>query len=175
MAKSVGKVFEENFKKSIPENVFCYRPPDAAQSFNMQSNLRFSSKSPCDYFIFNGATLFCFELKTVSGKSISFERTKEEKGVIHYYQIESLNKMSKYSSIVCGFVFDFRVTDNTYFIEINKFNELINSVNKKSIDEKDLLLYHPVLIDKKKLKVNYKYNVEKLLFDIEEEMENGRN
>ena len=33
MSKSIGKIFEQNWKASIPEGIFVYRPPDAAQSF----------------------------------------------------------------------------------------------------------------------------------------------
>lgn len=163
MAKNIGKVFEDNFKKSIPENVWCYRPPDAAQSFDMSSKLRFSQHSPCDYILFNGNKLFFFELKTFDG-SCSFERTKEDKGIIHYYQVETLKKYGEYNNTVSGFILDFRKSDNTYFLNINDWDELITSIEKKSFNEDDLLKYtNPILINKKKLKVNYKYNIEDLM------------
>ena len=54
IAKSVGKQFEENWRKSVPDNVFYYRPPDQAQSFGGSQNLRFSAKSPCDCFMYDG-------------------------------------------------------------------------------------------------------------------------
>ena len=38
IAKNIGKVFEQNWKASIPDNVFYYRPPDSAQSFGSNSN-----------------------------------------------------------------------------------------------------------------------------------------
>lgn len=166
MSKNIGKIFEENFKKSIPFNVWTYRPPDAAQSFDMSSKLRFSSHSPCDYMIFNGTTLFFLELKTFEG-SCSFERTKNDKGIIHYYQVDTLKKYSKYHNTISGFVLDFRKTDNTYFLNINDWDNLINSITKKSFNEKDLLDYaHPILINKTKLKVNYRYDIENMLINI---------
>ena len=70
--------------------MFYYRPPDSAQSFGSNSNLRFSAKSPCDCFMFNGKFLYTLELKSVGTTSISFERTKEDKGVIHKHQIDNL-------------------------------------------------------------------------------------
>ena len=87
--KNIGKVFEQNFKNSCPEDVLVYRPPDAAQSFDMSVKLRFSQHSPCDFMIFSGDrnTFWTLELKTFEG-SCSFERTKEDKGIIHYYKIE---------------------------------------------------------------------------------------
>lgn len=164
--KNVGKVFEDNWKKSCPNWLFVYRPPDASQSFNMSSKLRFSNKSPCDYFLYNGERLWTIELKSVAGTSISFEREKEDNGVIHFYQVENLKNFSEYKNIISGFLVDFRGSDNTYFLNIKEWDDLINSIDKKSFNETDLLKFaNPVLIDKKKLKVNYRYNVEKFLID----------
>ena len=164
--KNVGKVFEDNWKKSCPDWLFVYRPPDASQSFDMGSKLRFSNKSPCDYFLYNGKRLWTIELKSVAGTSISFEREKEDKGVIHFYQVENLKNFSEYKNIISGFLVDFRGSDNTYFLNIKEWDVLINSIDKKSFNETDLLKFaNPILIDKKRLKVNYRYNVEKFLID----------
>lgn len=164
--KNVGKVFEDNWKKSCPNWLFVYRPPDASQSFDMSSKLRFSKKSPCDYFLYNGERLWAIELKSVAGTSISFEREKEDNGVIHFYQVENLKNFSEYKNVISGFLVDFRGSDNTYFLNIKEWDDLINSIDKKSFNETDLLKFaNPILIDKKKLKVNYRYNVEKFLID----------
>ena len=149
MSKSIGKIFEQNWKASIPEGIFVYRPPDAAQSFQSNSNLRFSLRSPCDYFIYNGQYLWALELKSVAGTSISFERCNTDKGVIHDYQIKTLKEFRTYPNVISGLLIDF-----------------INSINKKSFNEQNLLDYSsPICIDKKKLKVNYRYNVVKFLHD----------
>ena len=169
ISKSVGKVFEENWKKSVPENIWIYRPPDAAQSFNQSSKLRFSQKSPCDYMMFDGYHFFCLELKSVAGKSISFERTKNDKGEIHYHQIEYLKSCLNYKNIIPGLIIDFRETDNTWFLNIKEWDDLINSISKKSFNESDLISYsHPILISKKKLKVNYRYNIQQFIDDVTE-------
>ena len=166
IAKNIGKVFEQNWKASIPDNVFYYRPPDSAQSFGSNSNLRFSAKSPCDGFMFNGEVLYTLELKSVGTTSISFERTKEDKGVIHKHQIDNLEKFSTYKNVVSGFVLDFRLSDKTYFCMIEEFVNMVNNLDKKSFNEKDLYEWcNPIKIEKKKLKVNYRYNVEKFLHD----------
>lgn len=164
ISKNIGKVFEQNWKNSCPDNIFYYRPPDAAQSFGENSNLRFSSKSPCDCFMFNGKILYTLELKSVKTKSISFERTKEDKGVIHKHQIDSLKKFSSYKNVVSGFLFNFRLSDMTYFCSIEDFINMINNLEKKSFNEKDLLEQcNSIKIEKKKLKVNYRYNIEHFL------------
>ena len=170
MARSIGKQFEENFKSSVPKYILTYRPPDAAQGFDIKNNeknkkLRFSRHSPCDYMLFDSTrNLFLtLELKTFQG-SCSFERNKDEKGIIHYYQIESLTKFAQYKRVVSGLVLDFRSTDNTYFLNIDQWDEFISHINKKSFNEKDLLTYaNPTLIEKRKLKVNYRYDIESFL------------
>lgn len=164
--KNIGKRFEISWKSSCPDYLFIYRPPDAAQSFDMSSKLRFSQHSLCDFIMFDGSknTLWTVELKSVAGTSISFERDKTDKGVIHYYQIESLKKTSTHKNVCSGLIIDFRGSDNTYFLPISQWDDLINSISKKSFNEKDLLTYaSPILIHKKKLKVNYRYDVERFL------------
>ena len=167
MAKSVGKIFEQNFKNSIPDNIFYYRPPDAAQSFGNNQNLRFSAKSPCDCFMFDGDFLYAFELKSVGTKSISYEISKDDNGIIHKHQIDNLKKFSTYKNIISGFIFDFRLSEKTYFCPITQFIYMTANLNKKSFHEKDLFEWcNPIDIEKKKLKVNYKYNIIKFLEDI---------
>ena len=119
--------------------------------------------------LFDGYHFFCLELKTVAGKSISFERTKKDKGEIHYHQIEYLKNCSQYQNIISGLIIDFRGTDNTWFLHIKEWDGLINSIDKKSFNESDLLSYsHPILISKKKLKVNYRYNIQQFIDDVTE-------
>lgn len=163
--RGVGKVFEDNIKNSCPDWLLVHRPPDAAQSFDMSSKLRFSQHSPADFFVFDGKKFYTLECKSFEG-SCSFERSKEDRGVIHWYQIESLLKFSRYKNVISGFLLDFRTSGNTYFLEINDFTEMIRKISKKSFNEKDMLEHcSPILIDKKKLKVNYKYEIEKFLKD----------
>lgn len=166
MTRSVGKVFEDQWKKSCPSNILIYKPPDAAQSFYMNEKLRFGSKSPCDYMMFDGEIFYTLELKTFNG-SCSFERCKEEKGIIHYHQIESLKKFYTYKNVCSGFILDFREIGNTYFLNIGEWDGLISSINKKSFNENDLLNYcSPILIDKTKLKVNYKYDIRSFMNEV---------
>lgn len=119
--------------------------------------------------MFDGSHFFCLELKTVAGKSISLERTKKDKGEIHYHQIEYLKSCLNYRNIIPGLIIDFRGTDNTWFLNIKEWDDLINSISKKSFNESDLISYsHPILISKKKLKVNYRYNIQRFIDDVTE-------
>lgn len=172
--KNQGKQFEENWKKSIPENVFYHRLVDPPQSFNQkQGNLRFSWKNPCDCFLYNGnkRLFYALELKTSGTKSFSFEleENTNKTANIHYHQIESLIEFSKYPFFVSGFIFNFRYEDkdieSTYFQSISDFEKMVKKLGKKSFNEKDLLKYNPIKIEQKKKRVNYTYNVEKFLED----------
>ena len=168
MANKVGKAFEENIKKSVPDNVLYYRLRDSAQAFGQTSRLRFSAKNPCDCFIYDGKHLYTLELKTVGTKSISFERTKEDKGEIHYHQIQGLEKFAEYKNVISGLLLDFRLSDMTYFLSIHDYLYLISQIDKKSFNEKDMYDYcNPIVIKKKKLKVNYRYDIDDFIYQVE--------
>ena len=79
--------------------------------------------------IFSGDrnTFWTLELKSFEG-SCSFERTKEDKGIIHYYQVESLKKFSTYKKVWSGVILDFRKTSNAYFLMIDAWDGLIYSL-----------------------------------------------
>lgn len=161
--KNVGKIFEENWKKSIPDDVLYYRLKDSAQSFHQENFLRFSLKNPCDCFLFYSPYLFALELKSVSSTSISFEKNKEKSSkIIHYHQIKGLTEFGKYNNVIAGFLLNFRHKDGTqtcYYQHIDDFNMMINDIGKKSFNEKDLIGNNAIVVHSKKLRVNYKYDV----------------
>lgn len=171
--RNIGKQFEDNVKNSIPKNIFIYRPPDQAQAFDMsKEKLRFSRHSPADFFIYDGNRnmFLALECKTFQG-SCSIERTKKDKGIIHIYQVESLDKINAYYRAIAGFLLDFRKSDNTYFLSIDDYKKLEQNIQKKSFNEQDMLKYcSPILLKKRKLKVNYRYDMENLLIELEKQI-----
>lgn len=164
---NVGKQFEYDFKKSMPDYVLLYRLPDAAQSFGRNSNLRFSRKNPFDFLLWNSKKhiLYALELKTVKGSSISFERNEQEKKEIHYNQIKGLNDWNKYDGIICGFIIEFRKIETTVFIDIETFNKLIEKIDKKSFSYLDLIenKLNFKIIPQTKKRTRYRYDIEKIL------------
>lgn len=167
MTKNIGKQFEASWKSSTPDYALLYRLPDSAQSFGGSNTLRFSAKPPFDFLMWDSHKhiLYALEMKTVGGKSISFERTKEDKGEIHYHQIKGLNEWNKYDGITCGFVVEFRKAEKTVFIEIAEFNKLISVIQKKSFNLDDLDNYNVryTVIEQTKIRTRYKYNIDKFL------------
>lgn len=149
--------------KCMPDYVGVIRIPDPAQSFSHASNLRFTRKNPYDFIMWNPRTytFYALELKTVKGKSISFERSKEESGDIHFYQIEGLKKTSDVGNCVCGFIIEFREISKTIFLQIDDFLKLQDTIDKKSFTIADLesnnIPY--IVIDQHLMITNSKYEV----------------
>lgn len=167
MSKNVGKVFEEQIKKSTPEHVLLIRLNDSPQAFKKSNLTRFTPKNPFDYICFNtkSRTLFCLELKSTSNKYMSFEdiNSKEEQNaMIHAHQIRGLLECSNYSNVIAGFMLNFRLDENeiTYFIEINKFQKMCESINKKSFNIMDLVLYGAKKIDGSKKRTRWYWDLE---------------
>lgn len=175
---NTGKVFERQFKSSIPDYCYLQRIPDPPQSFAKSKTTKFSVKNPYDFIMYdsNSKHLFCFELKTTKYKSIGFEdinSNEKQNKMIHKHQIQGLYDASKYDGIVAGFILNFRDEnkhiERTYFQEINSFLSMVNKINKKSFNELDLIVDGGALkIDGIKKRVNYTWNIDKFLNDVME-------
>ena len=166
--KKIGQLFEQQIKQSVPDYALIYRLPDSAQSFGANNFLRFSNKNPFDFLIWDSRRhiLYALEMKTVKGKSISFERTKGENSkVIHYHQIKGLNEWNEYDGITCGFIIEFRELEKTVFIDISEFNKLIEVIPKKSFNYNDLQEnnINYLIIEQTKKRTRYTYNIDKFL------------
>lgn len=165
--QNVGKIFESSLLKSAPDYALMYRLKDPASSFGSNNSLRFSPKNPFDYIIWDSKRriLYAIEAKTVAGNSISFEREKEDKGTIHFHQIEGLNYWSKYDGTVCGFVIEFREHEKTIFLRIEDFLKLTESISKKSFSildlEKNDIKY--TIIPQQKKRTRYTYDIDSFL------------
>lgn len=173
IAKNEGKVFESSWQSSVPDTCFIYRLNDNAGSFGGGNNLRFTTSNICDYIMHDDITntMYCLELKSTKGGSFSYwrkdfeDKEKTQSFMIKKNQILGLEKASKHR-IVCGFLLNFRETTNhTYFIMIDEFIDYTSTLNKKSINESDVLNMNPILVNQTLKKVNYKYDVSKFLID----------
>ena len=165
---NTGKVFEQNFRKSVDESeIYFLRLKDSPASFGQDSSkVRFTADNPYDNFCFYERTLFPLELKSTKSASFSFQRNKEEKGKnIKLSQIEGLTQASKYKGVYAGFVFNFDKGE-TVWMNIKDFNKFYNSTTKHSINYQDILQYGCVHIGKHLLKVNYRYEIKNLLEEI---------
>lgn len=165
MANKEGKKFEEDIRKSIPDDVYCYRIKDPAQSFGGGSTFtRFSLKNECDFFFYKKPILVAAELKSNQGTSISFAREKTQKGEIKFDQIQFLVFATKFN-IKSGLLLNYRKTENTYWIDILDFINFVDNTEKKSINENDLLENNAILIDSTKKRTRFSYDLSFLWID----------
>lgn len=166
-----GKRFENSFKASVPNYMFFHRIADPPQSFGQDSSkLRFSPKNPFDCFLFTSGTLMCLELKSIENGGLTFWREDfEGKSFnIKKHQIEGLKKASLVKGVIAGFVINFRKTNNTYFLHINDFITMTTNLTKKSINENDVASNGGLIIESEIKKVNYKYNIQKFVHDVQQ-------
>ena len=75
MAQNVGKIFEIDWRSSIPSYCFVQRLWDQPQAFTQRADTRFSHKNICDYIFFDTRhqLLYLCELKTTKYRTIAFE------------------------------------------------------------------------------------------------------
>lgn len=167
-----GKIFEQQFKKSVPEYCLLQRLNDTAQSFKKSNFARFTPQNPCDFFMYDSKShiLYCLELKSTKFKSMGFEDVNSndnQNKMIHKHQIISLTKFSDYDGVISGFLFNFRDennnTERTYFQDINSFNKMCNDINKKSFNEMDLILNGSIKISGTKKRLHYIWDIDGLL------------
>ena len=109
--------------------------------------------------------LYALEMKTVSGKSISFERDKSKTKEIHYHQIQGLNEWNRYDGITCGFIIEFRQIEKTVFIHIEDFNKIMAVVPKTSFNYNDLIEYkiNHTVIEQVKARTRFTYKIDEFL------------
>lgn len=172
--KNVGKLFENAIKQAIPSYCLTIRIPDPPQSFKNSDALRFAPKNPCDYIVYNSedGNLWCLELKTTSGTSIGFESVNcsdKTNRMIKAHQTKSLLEFSKFNGVVAGFLFNFRhfegepnYAETTYFMEVNKFQDMCNKLNKKSFTEIDAVLNGAIKIRGAKKRVRFTWDIDTL-------------
>lgn len=161
IAQNEGKKFEQDIKASIPDTCWLYRLRDNASSFANGTNTRFTSSNICDYFLFDDITrtLCLIECKSTKGTSVSVNMIREN-------QINGLLEASKHN-LVAGMLINFRNENNdTFFITIDEFINMMNSINKKSFNIKDLESIGAIRVGSIKKRTRYIYNISNLIKQI---------
>jgi len=173
MAKNEGKNFESIIKSNVPSYLKLVRIPDPPQSFTKRSDTKFSKKNPYDFEAFDSLhrIQYSWELKTTSQKYLTYHTSEEDEkegksANIQWHQIIGLTKASEYDNVIAGFLFNFRLDDGEqllYFFNIKDFNKYKKSTNKKSLNIMDIVLNGGVKINGKKLKKNYRWDLDEFL------------
>lgn len=156
-----GKKFEADLKSSVPDTCWLYRLRDNASSFANGTNTRFTSSNICDYILFDDITktLFLVECKSTKGKNIPLSMIRDN-------QIKGLKDAGNHM-LVAGFLINFRNKKNdTYFITIDKFLNMINGIRKKAFNIKDLENFGAIKIESTKKRTRYTYNIQKMINEL---------
>lgn len=104
-------------------------------------------------------TLYLIECKSTKGTSVPLS-------MIRSNQIEGLQEASKHN-LVAGILVNFRNENNdTFFILIDEFVDMMNSINKKSFNIKDLESIGATCVESTKKRTRYIYNIEKLVGEL---------
>ena len=158
ITQSEGKKFENDFKQSVPNNCWIYRLRDNASSFSGGNNTRFASSNICDYILLDddSKTLYLLELKSTKSTSIPLSMIRQN-------QIDGLLEASKHM-LKAGIITNFRNENNdTFFISIDNFLDMINNICKKSFSIKDLENANAVRIYSSKKRIRYRYDIDKFI------------
>lgn len=151
-----GKRLEDNFKKSIPDNIFYYRFKDGTSAWD-GGNARFQAKNICDYLLFK-KQLYLIELKSHKGKSIPFSciRDNQEKELLD----------ARTYNIECGLIIELSDIGRVFYLDIIDYHWFKQKTSKKSIPL-SLLEEKGIEIEIIKKKVNIRLNINKLLEELE--------
>ena len=161
IAKNEGKKFEDDIKLSVPDNCWIYRLRDNASSFANGTNTRFTSSNICDYILLDDTTktLFLVECKSTNGTSIPLNMIRDN-------QIEGLKNASKHN-LVAGLLVNFRNEKNdTFFIKIDRYLNMMKSLNKKSFNIHDIEEINAIRIESEKKRTRYRYNIKKMIKEL---------
>jgi penicillin-binding protein-related factor A (putative recombinase) len=102
---------------------------------------------------------------------MSYEDINEENpdnAMIHKHQQEKLLEFSKYNGVKSGLLLNFRTEESnlqrTYYISIEDFLDMCKKINKKSVNELDLLgIGKAIKINGSKKRTRYVWDINELL------------
>lgn len=160
--KNLGKIFEQNWKKSIPlsDKIYYYRLKDSASSYyGGNDNLRFSQNNIADAFMFYVgdfvAILLILEFKSHKGKSLPLTCIRDN-------QLKEMIEAKEKVGVIPMLIVFFSDIERCFSLEIRYVEKFINENERKSIPLEYFEKYGTE-IEVTKLRTNYKYNVEKWL------------
>lgn len=169
--KGEGKKFEEDFKNSIPQDVLFIRLKDAG-GWSNGDNTRFTIRNECDGIVFKSPLIYLTELKSHKGKSIPIKdvvRESEQKAKIEKgkkTRIEILCEYHRKPNVIAGVAFNFRDTEETYFVFVDKVQQFIDKGERASFP----LVWikeNGIRIQQRKKVTRYRYDINTFFSEVE--------
>jgi hypothetical protein len=119
---------EGHFREIISNNKDYYY-------IKLQVNPLAHTTSPADFFIQTKSFNYMVECKECSGKSFAFDRLTQLNDLLKF---QKFNIMKNASYILLSFWKGTKKKSSYYLIDINEMISLMQTINKKSCNEKDL-------------------------------------
>lgn len=154
MTRNLGKMFEEDFKKSVPNWCWCNRYKDGTANFrgDKNENVRFQANNICDFEVMADNKLFLLELKSYQGVSIPLSGIRKN-------QLEGMIKAGSYKNIKPYFILNFRNVQRVYAIKVQTLYNFILTAERKSIPLK-WAMENGIEIPGEQKRTRFKYNLE---------------
>lgn len=146
--KNLGKVFEKEFKDSVPDNVYLERYKDDTSGFYGVSN-------PADFRLYVFPMLILLELKTHKGKSLPLAKIREN-------QLKGMLKAVEHYGVYGGYLVNFRDLEETYFLSVGYVENFYYDGERKSIPV-EYFREHGIRIPQEKKRTLYKYDLREWL------------
>lgn len=157
-----GKKFEQDFKSSVPDDVWYYRFRDGTATFygGIENNngTRFQQSNICDCQLYYYG-LFLLELKSHKGKSLSHGQFMTTKGEIkHLHELV----LAQAFGINAGVIINMRDVEETYYLHADVVLDHILNSGRKSIPLDFMRENGYRLIAEKKI-TRYRYDIKDLI------------
>ena len=149
-----GKRFEQNFKASVPKDVFCERLKDGTASWGDKETTRFQATNICDFILADGEYVVLAELKNHKGKSLPLSCIRKN-------QFDKLLEADRFVFIKPMLIVNFEDVDKCYALNIDLLDDFIKEGKRKSIP----ISYFEewaIEIPSRKKKVNTEYRLDVL-------------
>ena len=142
--KNIGKVFEKEFKDSVPPECYLERYKDDTSGFYGVSN-------PADFRLYCYPVLILLELKSHKGKSLPLEKIRDS-------QLKGMLRAINHYGVYGGFMVNFRDLEETYFLSVGDVEKFIQAGERKSIPV-EYFREKGIRIPQKKKRVLYTYDL----------------
>lgn len=146
--KNVGKIFEKEFKDSVPDDCYLERYKDDTSGFYGVSN-------PGDFRLYKYPVLLILELKSHKGKSLPLSKIREN-------QLRGMLKAVTYYGVYGGYLINFRDLEETYFLSAGYVLHFFQCGERKSIPVTYCRDYG-IRIPQKKKRTLYTYDLREWL------------
>lgn len=125
-----GKLFEQDWKRSVPNGVYLFRPADCGGWRRGVPEIRFTPTNPFDFLMYRKPDLWALELKSVKRQRVPFDtlRPNQRKGLAQ----------ASMQGVNAGVVVLFREEAEAYYIPIQMWEEYERISDKKSMNRDEV-------------------------------------